>query len=231
MKISGLVDTLEGAWKAIQQLNADVPDAVILVGSGGRRAGSLLGHFAKDSWAHGLVGREDVEADEELQVETVHEVLIVAEALYRKPEDIFTTLLHEAVHGIATTRGIKDCSGQRHNKRFAALCEEVGLIPPEQPDSRIGWSAATLDPQTAELYAPEIAAISEALSVVRLLNTKKKETKKTTWLAACDCERKIRLPKKTIDAVGDPKELKISCGVCEKPFEIDEEELIDFQER
>lgn len=231
-KMSDLIAVLETTWKRIQSLNADVPDVVVLVGSGGRRANTLYGHFAKDVWAHGLTGQNPEEHEgEEKKVECVHEVLITAEHLYRPAEEIFTTLLHESVHGVATSREIKDCSGNRHNKRFATLCEEMGLIPPEKPDPKIGWSAATLDPQTAELYAPEIDAIREALSVVRLINVKKKETKKTTWIAACRCERKLRLPKKTIDAVGGPKELLIECKKCDAPFVIEEDDLADFQEK
>lgn len=231
--MSTVIKALEAGWKRIQSLNSDVPDAVILVGSGGRRAGNLYGHFAKEVWAHGLTNTDPVAeaaAGTERTVECVHEVLIVAEHLYRPAEEIFTTLLHEAVHGIATSREIKDCSGKRHNKKFAMLCEEVGLIPPERPDDKLGFSSAVLDEQTAEVYKPEIDAIRDALSVVRLLNLKKKETKKTTWLATCQCERKLRLPKKTIDAAS-AKELQIACGVCKGDFVIDEDELADFQER
>jgi hypothetical protein len=216
MNTSKLVAALEDAWKRIASVNADVPDSVILVGSGGRRAATLYGHFARDSWS-----RENADGGGE----TVHEVLIVAEQLNRPAKDIFTTLLHEAVHGIAASREIKDVSGQRHNRKFAMLCEEAGLLPPERPDQKIGWSAATLLPETEALFAPEIEAIEEQLKAVRRLNFKKKETKKTTWIASCECERKIRIPKK---AISDPKFLMIDCGVCGFEFELEPDDLQDF---
>jgi predicted SprT family Zn-dependent metalloprotease len=191
MKLSGLVSACEDAWKDIQSTFDDVPEAVIVVGSGGRRATTLLGHFAKNSW--------DNEENE------VHEVLLVAENLNRTAQEIFTTLLHEAVHGIAHSRGIKDVSGKRHNKRFALLCESVGMIPPESPDPK-------LDVQ---------------LKLCRKLNLVPKNSKKTTWLAECQCERKLRLPKKTIV---DPYDLQIVCQECGGSFFMNEEEIDAFND-
>ena len=209
MRYSNLVKACEDAWKVIQQTQLDVPNAVVVVGSGGRSAPTLLGHFAKDTWED-----EDGEA--------IHEVLIVAEQLRREPKEIFQTLLHEAVHGIAHTRKIKDVSGKRHNKKFAALCDEVGMDPPVRPDPRIGYSAATLRSETETLYAPQIDAIAEALSVCRKLKITEKETKKTTWVARCGCERKIRVPKKSIE---DPETLNIACQSCGTEFYLKDEEL------
>jgi len=214
LNTSELISTLESAWKRIASLNADVPDCIILVGSGGRRAASLYGHFAKDAWA-----KENSDGE----AENVHEVLIVAEQLQRSARDVFTTLLHESVHAVAASRGIRDVSGVRHNKKFAALCEEMGMLPPEKPDMKIGWSAATLLPDTEVLYGPEIDAIEEKLKAVRRLNLMKKETKKTTWIATCNCDRKIRLPKKSIE--GDPKFLLIDCGICGSEFKLEDEDI------
>ncbi|WP_219419925.1 hypothetical protein [Pseudonocardia nigra] len=54
------------------------------------------------------------------------------------------TLLHEAAHGVATTRGIKDTSrqGRYHNRKFAELAEELGITV--ALDGARGWSATTL---------------------------------------------------------------------------------------
>lgn len=215
MNHSDLIATCEDAWKIIQSRNEDVPNCIILVGSGGRSAPSLLGHFAKDAW-------ENEKGD------SIHEVLLVAEQLKRSPEDIFTTLLHEAVHGIAAKRGIKDVSGKRHNKKFAQLCHEVGLIPPEEADSRLGWSSATLSETALETYDSIIKSIGLQLQSYRKLKLKEKETKKTTWIAACECGRKIRIPKKTVRFDGENPYLDIDCQVCATSFVLeDTDELVN----
>lgn len=213
MDFSNLVAACEEAWRRIKDFNSDVPDVVVVVGSGGRRSATLLGHFAPKSW--------------EVNGEEVHEVLIVAEQLKRPANEIFTTLLHEAAHGVAQTRGIKDVSGKRHNKKFAALTEELGMIPPEKADSRLGYSAATLTEETEALYKEEIDAIEKQLSFLRRIKLVEKETKKTTWIAECECERKLRLPKKTIV---DPDDLNIVCQICGECFRLTEEDYDIFVE-
>lgn len=213
MRLSPLVAVCEEVWKSIQDLNPDVPNVVIVIGSGGRRAPSLLGHFAKNSW-----GNDDSE---------IHEVLLVAENLNRSAEDVFRTLLHEAVHGIAHVRGIKDVSGQRHNKKFAQLCVEVGLEPPEYPDSRLGYSGATLTEGAIKHFAEEIEMIEEELKLCRKIAPKTSQTKKTTWIAECLCGRKVRLPRKTIE---NPDELDLLCHVCDEEFKLSDEEKDSFKE-
>jgi hypothetical protein len=214
--LSTLVAACESAWRDIQAENPDVGDAIIVIGSGGRRANTLLGHFAVGSWTQ-ISGEE-----------SIHEVLLVAEQLHRPAHEVFTTLLHEAVHGIATTRGIKDTAGRRHNKKFAALCEEIGLCPPAEPHSTLGYSAATLYDSTARVYADTIASLEGALKVIRKLNLETKTTRKTTWMAKCECDRSVRIPKKTID---DPQNLNIQCGDCTSYFEMTEEDLDDYVEQ
>lgn len=207
MSYPNLVKTCEEVWSVIQQTNVDVPDAFVVVGSGGRKAVNTYGHFAKERW--------------EYEGKPIHEVLLVAEQLNRSGEKVFTTLLHEAVHGIAETRGIKDVSGKSHNRKFAELCKEVGMLPPENRDKTIGWSAATLGEDLKELYAPEIAKLDEALSFYRKLTLVAGETKKNSWSAECRCPRKIRLGKKSIE--GSPDNLSIKCENCNHDFELVEE--------
>lgn len=214
MDFSNLVAACEEGWRSIQGYNPEVPDVVIVVGSGGRMSSNLFGHFAKETWFGEKEG-------------ILHEVLIVAEQLHRTPEEIFTTLLHESVHGLAHARGIKDVSGRRHNKKFANLCEEVGLIPPEKPEGRLGYSSATLSQEAADVYAKVIDGIAIQLKLCRKINLVAKETKKTTWMAECECDRKIRIPKKTID---DPEFLNIDCGICGATFKLTEEDLDIFVE-
>ncbi len=211
MNYSNLIQTMENAWHTLQAEYKDIPDVLITVASGGRRAPTLYGHFAPNCWTDG---------DNE-----IHEVLIVAEQLKREPQEIFTTLLHEGVHGIAQVRGIKDVSNRRHNRKFRDLCLEVGLIPPVAPDSKLGFSAATISPRLEMRFGATIMAIGDALSLCRKLKLKDKDTPKTSWTAECECSRKIRVGKKTleqfiINEIIEGQASGIDCGLCSSEFKI-----------
>ena len=211
--LSPLLAVLEKVWRSLQEYNADIPDVVLVIGSGGRRAGSLLGHFAKNSWG-----------DEK---DFLHEVLIVAESLNRGADEVFTTLIHEAVHGICNERGIKDVSNARHNRKFAFVAEELGLDPPLNPHARLGFSDVKLTDGLREYFKEEIGWIEEELSLCRKILVKEKETKKTTWVAQCGCERKLRFPKKSIE---DPTQLAVVCTTCGTDFTLSDEELDSYND-
>lgn len=215
MNYISLIETLEHAWGALQVEYPDIPDCLITVGTGGRRAPNLYGHFAPNCWT--------------MDDEDIHEVLIVAEQLRRSPEDIFTTLMHESVHGIANKRGIKDVSGRRHNKKFRDLCLEVGMLPPEFTDAKLGFSAVTLSPALREKFNDSITDIGVELTLCRKLKLKDKDTPKTSWSAECECPRKIRVGKKallmegfdiTLDEIPDGKVTTIDCGLCGTAFKV-----------
>lgn len=206
-KYTELVDSVEDAWRAMQEEWKDIPDAVVVVGSGGRAAKNLYGHFAPNRWEY--EGKE------------YHEVLIVAEQLHRGATALMTTLLHEGVHGVANTRDIKDCSGRRHNKRFKLLAEEMGLVAPEFPDKTIGWSSFDISDSLEWQFQKQINKISEALNLCRLLPTEKEKIK-NSWAAECHCSRKIRIGKKIFDPENPDLDLNIICGVCKGSFQVEE---------
>jgi hypothetical protein len=92
------------------------------VAAAGSAAGSrqlTLGHFAAARWRFTNLG-PDRPAERP-------EVLVSGEGLGRGL-DVLGTILHEATHGLAMARGIKDTSrqGRFHNLRFKALAEEMG---------------------------------------------------------------------------------------------------------
>ncbi len=86
------------------------------------------------------------------------------EGLRRGARAVLGTLLHEAAHGVASTRGIKDTSrqGRYHNKKFAELAAELGIVV--EPDGARGWSATTLPDDTAAVYVAELAQLAEAIT-------------------------------------------------------------------
>ncbi len=153
---SRLIAALEHAWAAIRARHPDVPEVVVITGTG--RAGrgyATLGHFCADRWHTGETRRA--------------ELFIAGELLAGDHERsggrlALKTLLHEAAHGVATTRGIKDCSRQNryHNRAFARLAAELGLTPPDSPHPVLGYSAATLEDAAAATWTRVIADIDAA---------------------------------------------------------------------
>ena len=116
-------------------------------GSLGPRRGVRLGHFTAERWQAKQPG-------------ALAEIFVGGEGLVRGARRVLATLLHEAAHGLAHKRGIKDTSrqGRYHNQRFKTIAEELGLEVEHHPS--LGWSLTTLAASTARRYAPAIGARS-----------------------------------------------------------------------
>ena len=138
---SAVVASLEQAWTAIRTHHPDVPQVVVILGAGSEARRGLFkwGHFAAARWQVADSNRP--------------EVLVSGEGLKRGGRAVLATLLHEAAHGLANTRGVKDTSrqGRWHNRRFAALAGELGLQV--EVDPKTGWSQTSLTDQLADRYA------------------------------------------------------------------------------
>jgi hypothetical protein len=202
-----LLACLERTWQAIRQQHPEVPEAVLVVASGTEGKRLNLGHFAAHRWqVHG--------ADR-------HEVLVGGEGLHRSPLDVLGTLLHEAAHGLAQARSIQDTSrqGRYHNARYAQLAGELGLDVQQQPP--IGWSRTTVPKPTANGYAAELEQLAAALVLSRRLELRAAAGSKARNLLACTCPcgRKVRAAKTTL------AEAPILCGLCEQPFQPDDQDL------
>jgi hypothetical protein len=198
-----LVVAIERTWAAIQERHPDVPDVVLTLGNGSARPGQLtLGHFHGDKWAIG---------DTRLP-----ELFVGGEGLARGPRGVLGTLLHEATHGVAATRSIKDTSrqGRYHNTRFRDLATELGITVERDP--RIGWSITTVPDTTAQHYGDQIAALDTAIKAHRLADVHGvgRTTSNNGLVATCECDprRKIRLSRTAYDAGA------ITCGACEADF-------------
>jgi hypothetical protein len=202
--LSDLVAACERAWNDIKFVNPEIPPVMIVVGPGGK---NKLGHFAPNRWAVREFDEETI----------VHEVLVSADYLDRKAEDIFCTLLHEAAHALNNTRALKDVSGNRHNKKFVGACLELGMIPPEKPSPSIGWSAAVLAPDTIRLYEKSITHIDEMLMANRIVKLKEDDKEPTSWKLACKCDLSFRVSKKFKESGCVPQ-----CNLCNSDFELQE---------
>lgn len=218
---STLVQALEQCWRAIRTRHPDLPDAVILIGAGDENPRALKwGHWSPFRWVVPEAGHRS-------------EVLIAGESLSRPARDTFGTLLHEAAHGLAWARKIKDTSrqGRYHNKEFKALAEEVGLTV--EKDARHGWTITAINAATCEMYRDALADLDAALAANRKAHRRSArpepelggdgegETggegegeggKRAKISRACACGRTIR--------VGETEYLRgyIMCGLCGRPF-------------
>jgi hypothetical protein len=198
---SAVVAALERAWAAIRARWPEIPDAVVILGVGSETRGQLKwGHFAAGRWA--VAGAE------------VPEVLISGEGLERGARPTLCTLMHEAAHGLAHARGISDTSrqGRYHNRRYAALAEELGLEVVS--DKQRGHAGTSMPDATAAQWETELADLEAALRLWRRPEAHGTAAKSRNFLAlSCPCGRKVRAARQTVD------EAPIICGSCEEPFE------------
>ena len=219
---SRLVATLERTWTAIQHRHPDLPDVVIITGAGRVPGGLVLGHFAAHCWK---VGDDDR-----------HELFVGGEGLRRGARDVLATMLHEAGHGLASARNLKDTSrqGRYHNAKYKALAEELGIEVTHHPI--MGYSTTTLPDPTAERYGAELAALERALTLHRYVvgiidedndsgpesvkvtpppDDPDQPSKRRTPVYECGCEepRRLRMSKRAFEAG------PITCGMCGEAFE------------
>jgi hypothetical protein len=199
-----LVAACEQVWDTIRQRHPDVPPVVITLASGtaGRRDRAKLGHFAARRWEHTQLGQ-------------LAELFLSGEGLQRGPVDLLATLLHEAAHGVAFTRRVKDTSrqGRYHNRHFRALGQELGLELTVDP--RIGWSLTTVPAATEAAYRPQLKLLAKALVAHRLPESRIGRTRVSNnnpLTVQCACPRRIRVAPTVL--VRAP----IVCGACRQPF-------------
>jgi hypothetical protein len=200
---SALIAALEYAWTAIRARHPEVPEVIVILGAGSeaRRGLFKLGHFAAARW--------------HVNGQRRAEVLVSGEGLQRGPRDVLATLLHEAAHGLASTRGLQDTSrqGRYHNRRYAHLAAELGLAV--ACDKATGWSQTTIPAQLAAVYAAELADLAAALNLWRYAEQQLPTSTGSRNLLACQCPcgRKLRVATKTLT------QAPILCGACQEAFE------------
>lgn len=199
-----LVTAIDRTWAAIQERHPDVPAVVITLGAGSGSGQALkLGHFAPGRW-------QDASGKE------LPELFIGGEGLARGARGLLGTLLHEAAHGLAAARGIRDTSrqGRFHNTRFRALAEELGLHVAQA--GQIGWSATTVPDPAAALYRAEIRRLDAALVAHRHADTgtgRGGRVSSNNGIAArCECGRRIRVAATVLNAG------PVTCGLCGSEF-------------
>lgn len=141
---------LERVWAEFRKVHPEIPPAAVILYSGEERGVvTFHGHYADSRWT---VGKGHMS-----------EVLLAGETLDRPANAVLATLLHEAAHGWAAARGIKDTSrdNRYHNTRFKELGEQLHLTLAY--DKQIGWSLTTLPFETAEKYWSHALGLVESI--------------------------------------------------------------------
>ena len=197
---SALLAALEATWAAIRARHPEVPAAVLVVAPGGDGRRLAWGHFAAGRWQHAGAARP--------------EVLVVGEGLRRPARQVLGTLLHEAAHGLADQRGVRDTSrgGRYHNRRYKALAEELGLAVAQA--GPVGWSATSVPDPTAAAYAGVLGELAGRLVLWRHRESRAGHAggSRNLLACACGCPRRIRVAPATLDLA------PILCAACGQPF-------------
>jgi hypothetical protein len=233
---SQVVSALETAWSAIQYHHPEIPDVVIIIGSGvsGRR--KFWGSTIHNRWTETTIHKEDDDSSMKMVPGRRTEIFIAGERLAIGAALTFQTLLHEATHVLANERKVQDTSrqGRYHNKEFVVLAKELGLELPAGAvaHSTAGWSMVELTEATLDEYRDEIQALERAITVH--LDTpvgltvdasgnlvappSTTPTSRNLTLARCQCEepRKIRIAPKTLAVAG------ITCNACGEEFQMED---------
>lgn len=234
---SQLITALETVWTAIRERHPEVPEVVMITGSGKGSMSLKWGHFWDGAWAN---GRFIVTSDGVITRDRKPELFVSGERIGTGAANVVQTLLHEASHAVAAVRSIKDCSRQNryHNKRFLAIAEELGLAyRHDGPDTTLGFSAVEITDEARDDYADVIEQLDDAIALTMELPSwvnltggvqvggdgstgrkPKDPNRKSTGLAkaTCECGRIIRVARATLEVA------PITCGDCDTDFAIDE---------
>lgn len=160
---SAVVGLLEKVWTRIREDHPELPEVVIITGSG-LVGGSKWGHFRAEGW----------KVREEGAALRKHELFLAGEALAKGARQVLQTMLHEGAHTLARVRNVKDTSrqGRWHNQVFRKTAEEMGLEhKASSADSANGFSLVTLTQATADRYADLLEELDREIRLVCHLPT------------------------------------------------------------
>lgn len=99
--------------------------------------------------AYGFVTTQKLWKGENEETDQRYEMTIGAEYLKRTIYETAGTVLHECVHLDNLKKGIKDCSGKVHNKKFRDTALSIGMNCDKE--DKIGWGRTSLNDKLKHL--------------------------------------------------------------------------------
>lgn len=143
-----------------------------------------------------------------------YEINITAGNLNRNIVDIVGTLHHEMVHYMNKISEIKDCSGQRHNKKFKDMAERVGLIC--EKSNTYGWGFTECSDDLKTFILDVVNPNTEVFDYFRQengLKSPKKPVRKNLFKYVCPkCNMKVKAEEDKNIVCGDCSIELISCN-------------------
>ncbi len=194
-----------------------LPPAMITVQK--TRKGNL-GHFTPYlSW---ISSDEDEAKDDK---NNYCEINLAAQALNRTADELCATLMHEMVHYDLYLKGIKNCSGAIHNKKFKSGAEEHDLIVTK--DKKVGWGITEANDKLKEFIK---ANVNPDMTKIHYFRTEpEKEVKpkepKAVYRVYCEeCGKEFKYKPKKQDKSDFSKDFGFICKNCNSEMQIEEDE-------
>lgn len=159
---SAVVRLMEEVWNRIRGNHPELPDVVIVTGTG-MIGPARWGHFRANGW---MARAEGEAAATNL---ALGEMFMAGETMAKGARQVLQTMLHEAAHVLARVRDLKDTSrqGRWHNKVFRSLAEEMGLEHKgASADTQHGFSFVTLTAGTEAEYADLLNELDREIRLV-----------------------------------------------------------------
>lgn len=210
---------LEELYRIFGIINEDLfesvlPEPVITIQ---KTRGATLGHFTVDKvWRNKNNIKDNKISVDDTDDEAYYEMNIDPRWFCtRTVEEVVETMIHEMCHYYNKVNGIKDCSGNVHNKKFKSLAEKVGLVV--EKGKSVGWGYTSLSPSLLEYIKTDVRPDAEAFEYFRagIVKPIKLKTKKTVFVYTCpECGQTAR----------GKKGISIKCGHCDIDMEMEDED-------
>lgn len=181
------------------KFNGELTEPVITIQ---KTRGRTLGHFTLDrTWRD--------KNNEESEETSYYEINVDPRWFNsRTPADVAETLLHEMCHYHNKVNGIKDCSGNVHNKKFKSSAEKVGLIVEKGKGVGFGYTSMSeaLKAYMDEAVKPSEVAFEYFRTAPLKLSGAGSERKKNVFKYTCpDCGQEVK----------GKRDIVVKCGRCD----------------
>lgn len=199
-----LIEAINALGRAVNKVmfepnGIDIGDVIFLV----HRHRNAYGYcYTEDNWKYEVEG---------VPIRKMREIALTPEGLNQSLESIIDTMAHELVHASNGVDGIKDCSGRRHNLKFKARCDTVGL--PVEKHDKLGWitdeslwDAERFKEITKLLSEEELGTLNLISAHIPLPKEKKNRNLSVFQCPYCDVKARAK------------PSANLICGDCEVPM-------------